>query len=667
MKYSVFKSEGVWKFFLRSDDKVSAQCTLCPKVIKVTGGCTKGLHSHMEHCHSKALKDWLDEQERAKCHNAQKPGSGTCGDGQPPKKVQKTMTQFFSPQDDETVGAVISRMVAKDGLPLSVFVTSKDLRKLLVGKGFSVPTSKSTIKAMINSYAIKIKAIVSADIQASQKCGKKLSITLDEYTSLKNRRYMNVNVHSVESCWNLGLIRIVGSMSAQSCFQLLTSKLDEFNISIQNDVIGVTTDGPSIMVRFGTFFEAEHQLCLAHAVQLAVIDVFYKPGSACYSPKEKPKNNPENCSSNDSLESDLEEPDSGDEDLRTSYVENEQPTLKCDTEFLIQKVRKTVRLFRKSPVKCDELLYKYTQLEFGKDIVLLLDCKTRWSSLFTMLERFLQLKNCIEKAVIDVKCKKIMIDNFTTVEWEKIEEIVLALRPLKLAVEALCRSDSSLLTADTILRFALNQLFSLKSETSDMLHASLLIRIGERRRLRSDVLQYLHNSVDIKPEMDALYRSPASFLAMFCYTLLERVEEKQTETPGPRTVNEEQSLPTTGQTQAEDKESENSTWHGNDLKEALQSAIDATKMNRGSLAKDETFSLQAAIKSDITAYQQSGNLDNAPNLKKVYNHLLSIQPTSVEAERIFSSTTYICTKLRSSMSDSTLDSVVFLRSYFQRM
>lgn len=52
-------------------------------------------------------------------------------------------------------------------------------------------------------------------------------------------------------------------------------------------------------------------------------------------------------------------------------------------------------------------------------------------------------------------------------------------------------------------------------------------------------------------------------------------------------------------------------------------------------------------------------------LDMAYNYLLCISPTSVKAERAFSSVTYLCNRLRSSLSDKSLDALSFLRTQFQ--
>ncbi len=53
-------------------------------------------------------------------------------------------------------------------------------------------------------------------------------------------------------------------------------------------------------------------------------------------------------------------------------------------------------------------------------------------------------------------------------------------------------------------------------------------------------------------------------------------------------------------------------------------------------------------------------------LTKIANALRSIPPTSVEAERAFSSGGYFVTKLRSRMNDETLSSLCMLRHFFQK-
>ena len=50
----------------------------------------------------------------------------------------------------------------------------------------------------------------------------------------------------------------------------------------------------------------------------------------------------------------------------------------------------------------NEVLQKYVLLKQNKELSLVLDCKTRWSSMYKMVERFICLKKCISKALLDL-------------------------------------------------------------------------------------------------------------------------------------------------------------------------------------------------------------------------------------------------------------------------
>ena len=54
------------------------------------------------------------------------------------------------------------------------------------------------------------------------------------------------------------------------------------------------------------------------------------------------------------------------------------------------------------------------------------------------------------------------------------------------------------------------------------------------------------------------------------------------------------------------------------------------------------------------------------NLQTLYEALLTIQPTSVEAERAFSACGLFVIKLRSRLHDSTIDALCFIRNALQK-
>ena len=74
----------------------------------------------------------------------------------------------------------------------------------------------------------------------------------------------------------------------------------------------------------------------------------------------------------------------------------DRPSAKLVSTYkdLIKKVRKVVKIFKNFPVKKETYLQKYILQEHGKKLKLILDCKTRRSIMFVMLEQFHRLKVC---------------------------------------------------------------------------------------------------------------------------------------------------------------------------------------------------------------------------------------------------------------------------------
>ncbi|GBM85496.1 hypothetical protein AVEN_167646-1 [Araneus ventricosus] len=156
---------------------------------------------------------------------------------------------------------------------------------------------------------------------------------------------------------------------------------------------------------------------------------------------------------------------------------------------LLQKVRKVVKLFKRSSTKYDMYLQKCVKEDTGKEFSLILDCRTRWNNLLAMIERFHKLKVCIDKALIDIGSDT----TFSDLEWLNIKDMIESLQPFKVAVEALCRRDSTLLTAETILKFILEKLVTQDTMLSAELSEALRVRIKGRRTVETGILIYLQN------------------------------------------------------------------------------------------------------------------------------------------------------------------------------
>ncbi|UYV61147.1 hypothetical protein LAZ67_1003576 [Cordylochernes scorpioides] len=115
------------------------------------------------------------------------------------KKTPKIsiLDHFSSVSIDRSTNAVLARMIALDGLPFSVFVTSKDLRKCLNALGHEIPLSAETIKIKVCRYADTFREKVVRELQMEKEKGQLFSLTLDEWTSIRSKSYLKINIHSL--------------------------------------------------------------------------------------------------------------------------------------------------------------------------------------------------------------------------------------------------------------------------------------------------------------------------------------------------------------------------------------------------------------------------------------------------------------------------------------
>lgn len=90
-----------------------------------------------------------------------------------------------------------------------------------------------------------------------------------------------------------------------------------------------------------------------------------------------------------------------------------------------------------------------------------------------------------------------------------------------------------------------------------------------------------------------------------------------------------------------------------ELVSEIQKAVSIENCSRQRHEQD----LITTIKIEMTLFENGGN--RGENLTLAYKYLTAIPPTSVEAERIFSSFSF------TSLSDRSLDAISFLRSYYQ--
>lgn len=152
-------SNLVWNYFLRGTKNQVAKCIQCKQILKILGGCTTPMHTHLRAKHNKILN------KRKIDNDSSVAGASAVN----LNRKSKTLKDFYNSKVDESFAAVISRMVASDGLSFRVFCTSDDLRKCLRMRGFDVPKSPTSIQKVVMSFSEKIRQSIIVEIISQKK------------------------------------------------------------------------------------------------------------------------------------------------------------------------------------------------------------------------------------------------------------------------------------------------------------------------------------------------------------------------------------------------------------------------------------------------------------------------------------------------------------------
>ena len=482
-------------------------------VIATKGGTTGGLKRHLEAKHSDKLKN----EEASAAVPIKKPAKQTT--------ISFTLKMCLEER--------LARFAAEDGMSYHMMANSSQLQEFMREKGLKMPTPPIIAKK-VSDFANSVKEEKKQLIEKLKKDGVKFSIDLDEYTSIQNKRLVSVNLFFNEDkdkvgLFNLGLVRMIGSFKAEDHLQLLERKLDEFGLSLAKDIVCLTTDGAAVMVKMGKLSPTEHQECHAHGLNLGITDVIYKKAADTNNNlvnDDKIEDGEDEDSDNDSLD-DEETSDDLRHIFATAAAENQE--LRYELKVIVKKIRNIVKLFRKSPVKNDTLR-TYTKQQFGKEMALILDVKTRWTSLYAMLQRFIMLRAAVTKSFIDLEEFGM---NMSEQEMIKVQELANALEPLTLASERICRREATLVTADDTFEFVLEELRKQNTFISVELFEAVERRVSERRNNNLvHLLRYLQDhtlySTSRTSDCESVFRMPTKLTVINC---AEKLVKRLYETP----------------------------------------------------------------------------------------------------------------------------------------
>ncbi|KRX13158.1 SCAN domain-containing protein 3 [Trichinella nelsoni] len=231
----------------------------------------------------------------------------------------------------------------------------------------------------------------------------------------------------------------------------------------------------------------------------------------------------------------------------------------------------------------------------GKNLALIMDSRVRWNSVLTNIAK---MKDCVKNALKSLSD----VDNFLSeTKLTLISDIVNALEPVAVCVNALGRKDCSLATAETVLEFLNKEatLPKMKNRTEERRNASLcgLFYVSSSS---SNCILTRRNKRDIK--------ATAKDLFLF--------QEKTKD--------------------SDDSDSENSDP---DISKSIADQVD-TLIRRRMYSKCDLMDschgkdIMKIIKNEMAVFEAVGQ--RPKTLQKLYDALITVLPTSCETERSFS-------------------------------
>jgi hypothetical protein len=238
-------------------------------------------------------------------------------------------------------------------------------------------------------------------------------------------------------------------------------------------------------------------------------------------------------------------------------------------------------------------------------------------------------------------------------------------------MEALSRQECNLIATDIILNECLQELNLLTTISSfegssyanlaDDLCCTITSRIKQRRSVLYTVAEILHD-----PHYDFQYERNFGCIIPNEEQIITVIEELS-KVPIISTTDHDQ-LPdynqASGSSQSEEHEMTN-----NSFSERLSKKL--TKIKERELVDDSSNSKGVAkvsnrtlIRNEYEAFKNDAGR-GCGFLFRAYSNILAIPSSSIDPERTFSTSGKFVTKLRCSMADDTLNTLVFLNHYFQ--
>lgn len=538
---------------------------------------------------------------------------------QPAEKKRKTITDYYNQTGQETIEECVS-CLAIDFVSINFITNNPFIRSSFRAKGMKLPKNPSDVMNLVHKDATNKRNETKKILKKLILEEKRFSLMIDEWSSIRRRRYFNITLIEAESGleFNLGLVRIFGSFTAEACAAQVKIHLDKFGLVLRTHIVATVNDGASVMKKYGRIIDISMQLCLNHGIHLAVEDVIYKKSRNAVVVVED-----EEIDDTSDQDDDF---DGGDGLIVRSH-EN-VPSFIDELE----RVREVIRYIRGSQLRNEFFIAK-------SGLELKLDVKNRWNSVPEMLTSVIRSQD----AIYDTLSEYNSLHLLEGIDFEHLSVLYNILEPIKLTVEALSRSDCNLEKAQKAVEFMFKKLRSIQTVSRSPFAEKMINRLETRmdERENSEILLLLECLRDRS-------KKPNRATLDLAQKLLRRLYPADDE----QSSIDENSQCFEGSQLDDDIE----MTMTDELNSALQSA---------GVDKSAPTHNYNTLESEFRLFRANGQ--RTEHLQRLLSALLTIKPASTDIERVFSAAALVVTKIRSRLSDKSLDDLIFLRYFYKNL
>jgi hypothetical protein len=244
------KTSFVWKYFdditKNPKEKVRVrQCKMCPYSYESKDKTTTSMVNHLR-SHNIVKNEKKDDSVTMMEVEETKSDSGKFS------QEKNSMARFLNRK--RSTAEWYTRMAVENCFSFNQMATCEFISVSFSSMGMKAKKSRSRISEIVNNFIQELQEEVKADFKEKFENGSRFSVVIDEWTSIRNRRYMNVCIVTSSECMNLGLARCRGSMTAVRTAELVEvihifTKKNQINIliiflSLQSPVLRIRMSDP---------------------------------------------------------------------------------------------------------------------------------------------------------------------------------------------------------------------------------------------------------------------------------------------------------------------------------------------------------------------------------------------------------------------------------------